>query len=161
MSYKVWNEETQTAENVTKGGNFIALTRAEYEARATAGTLNANVYYCITDDEQGAQAGIYSQAETICGTWIDGKPIYRRVFSSNSQSSIDLSSNNINKLLKIDYSWTRTDSNWRYFGTDNFENSNNKNLLYYDLTTKTINFIMSGYQISDVVIILEYTKTTD
>ena len=59
------------------------LTQAEYDALTDA-EKQADVVYAITDDAgSGGGSGeeIYSTEETRIGTWIDGKPLYRKVFS--------------------------------------------------------------------------------
>ena len=60
------------------------LTQAEYDA-LTDEEKQADVVYAITDDGgSGSSSGdsseeIYSTEEVRIGTWIDGKPLYRRV----------------------------------------------------------------------------------
>ena len=61
------------------------LTQAEYDA-LTDEEKQADVVYAITDDGGSGDSGnsseeIYSTEETRIGTWIDGKPLYRKVVS--------------------------------------------------------------------------------
>ena len=62
------------------------FTKAEYDALTDA-EKQADVVYAITDDggsgssSGGSSEEIYSTEETRIGTWIDGKPLYRKVFS--------------------------------------------------------------------------------
>lgn len=65
------------------------LTKAEYNA-LTNEEKQADVAYAITDDAGSSSGGsseeIYSTEETRIGTWIDGKPLYRRVFEVTTPS---------------------------------------------------------------------------
>lgn len=64
-----------------------AVSKAEYEALTDA-EKQAEVLYAVTDDAGGSGGGeVYSTEETRIGTWVDGKPIYRKVFSGTSGGS--------------------------------------------------------------------------
>lgn len=60
----------------------MTVTKAEYEA-LTEEQRQAEVLYAVTDDAGGSGGGsceeAYSTEETRIGTWIDGKPLYRKV----------------------------------------------------------------------------------
>lgn len=62
----------------------VPLTQAEYDA-LTDDEKNAEKLYLITDaaasgsDSGGSSEEVYSTEETRIGTWIDGKPLYRKV----------------------------------------------------------------------------------
>lgn len=64
----------------------VPLTQAEYDA-LTDDEKNAEKLYLITDaaasgsDSGGSSENVYSTEETRIGTWIDGKPLYRKVFT--------------------------------------------------------------------------------
>lgn len=69
------------------------VTKAEYDA-LTDEEKQADVAYAITDDagsssSAGSSEEIYSTEETRIGTWIDGKPLYRRVCTFTTDSSAD------------------------------------------------------------------------
>ena len=125
-----------------------AVTKAGFIPDAlTVKQLNSNLEKCAN----------YSLDETIIGTWIDGKPIYRKFLYTNQQipNSTDVSSLNIETIVKI----------------GGFVNSygNIVPIQYNDDTTrmaayysgqKTIVFLSNsdshvGYMF------IEYTKTTD
>lgn len=66
------------------------LTQAEYDA-LTDEEKQADVVYAITDDGGSGDSSseeIYSTEETRIGTWIDGKPLYRRVFRFTHPESV-------------------------------------------------------------------------
>ena len=106
---------------------------------------------------------IYSTNEVKTNKiWIDGKPIYRKVFSIGSVSTsldtiIDTGITTLNILVDVSgsfkrdgYDYLRYDISSKYWGEVSF-NANNGKL---SLRSDTINYD-SGY------IVLEYTKTND
>ena len=101
---------------------------------------------------------LYSTHEQVIGTWINGKPIYRKVIELGSvgkatQKLINVGDLNISLVIKqygmaqmdgADYHWAVSADCFVY-------NSNSSSISYYNATDATRN----------VYIILEYTKTTD
>lgn len=60
---------------------------------------------------------LYSERETIIGTWIDGKPLYRKVIVYNhpqneSESVIDSNINNLDMVVNI-YGMQHIANSWR------------------------------------------------
>lgn len=107
----------------------------------------------------------YSTNEERIGTWIDGKPIYRKVVAqgkSGSTISIDVSSLNIETFIKGGGIHTFNTSG-RY--TFPYANGGTTISVEYGSTTKkfSIYSIASGsaYAIYNVIAWIEYTKTTD
>lgn len=149
MSVGIWKQQTQEVQKITEGGNIISLTRTEYEELETK---NPNILYVITDDEQGAQEGVYSQSETICGTWIDGKPIYRRVFilqgdlyvPINNYTSTGITISNVSKYIRREV--ISAISNFFYWQGE---------------TTNITSAIDANTLQQGTEIVVEYTKTTD
>lgn len=101
----------------------------------------------------------YSTDETFTGQyWIDGKPIYRKVFDNGSYVSnldINVSSLNIDTLIKIDA-----------IGNDNTSGTGNKWLLG-ETSNRDIyirvsdNHLVTSGSLYKRYAILEYTKTTE
>jgi hypothetical protein len=112
-------------------------------------------------------------------TWIDGKPIYRKVInavtsSNNSDTTIDLSELNISECIKMDgyfvYGTQRTRINTIddnginasrrvYFAEFNTEDGG---VIYFSLKEIMTNTSLVNYlQNMNLTVILEYTKTTD
>lgn len=129
-----------------------------YDAEKQAGTLPSNCLIAITDDSEDNN---YSTEEKLTGKfWIDGKPLYRKVLVINSISSntdVDVSSLNIETLAIISG-----------FGFDS--GINEMTIPFYDGTTlwsmhyrSDVGKIhsVSSRAVTNVNIILEYTKTTD
>lgn len=131
-------------------------TQAEWDALTTAekktyGTVN------ITDDSDSTPE-YYSTAETKTNkVWIDGKPIYRRVFTG-------LSINLQEAWVSLGISTTDIDTLVSYTALANDSNTN-----YYDGIAGTLTLMRNGQQLYCFsrnggvlkTLILEYTKTTD
>lgn len=106
----------------------------------------------------------YSTEEQIIGTWIDGKPIYRKVIESSSTGEIKHGISNINFVVKVNASLIRNG------GIINVIPNGIPNSSYFlsiqDIT-KTNVVIEKGSEfkgdlaITKIFIIMEYTKTTD
>ena len=110
----------------------------------------------------------YSMDETVCGTWIDGRNIYRRVFHLdgpcyNQDASIPLSFNddiditiNLTGTAKAARNGTTIEISTQYQSTDNlfavYRNINSGNLLAS---------CACNYTITDINIIMEYIKKSD
>ena len=115
---------------------------------------------------------IYSTEETVCGTWIDGKPIYRKVISGtlaeqngNGLVFANVSELQIDRLINLhgnmfDYdrtaqlafpiSYNRTNG---LFGAINmFYGNETGNIFYHYLNNN------GEYSGSTAYVILEYTK---
>lgn len=111
----------------------------------------------------------YSKQERIIGTWIDGKPLYRRVYqSSEFLNRYYISMNNVDTIVDINGMVKRSDydiyckipyrtgeASWNTsFGNINIYNNRIETDLLYGSSFSTTNF-------SSIVITVEYTKTTD
>lgn len=108
---------------------------------------------------------IYSLEETVCGTWINGKPLYRKVINlgpggaAGTYSRHNLGITHINEIVRLD---------WRaqgIFGTEIWQGANGDEISFWveSLVNKTVDMHshvdMTGYP--NIVLIIEYTKTTD
>lgn len=70
-------------------------------------TVINNQYYGCCGNGAGAES-VYSTEETVCGKWIDGEPIYRKVISGkvaeksgNDLVFADISDLKINSLISL------------------------------------------------------------
>ena len=107
--------------------------------------------------------GIYSTEEKIVGTWIDGKPMYRKVLSGTITSGTNVVDSTINssvhRLVKVEGVTTYSDYTNQYSAP------------WYESSTNYINFSLnvSGFRIhagTDFAnriynLVIYYTKTTD
>lgn len=116
---------------------------------------------------------IYSTAETKIGTWIDGRPIYRRVFQFTTPTAgnemVIPASSSISMLVNL-YGFIANDSgnfsplNYVYWGV-----SGNTNTLveavttWYGLNGIRVKLTSSPNTLASKpgIVILEYTKTSD
>lgn len=68
----------------------VYLTQEEYDA-LTDEQKNENVIYATPgsggNSSSSSAVDVYSTEETRIGTWIDGKPLYRKVFQSKTPST--------------------------------------------------------------------------
>ena len=121
--------------------------------------VNNNDDDMITINTNLTNATTYSTTEEIVGTWIDGKPIYRKVYeigsmNANTERSINLSDISFDTIISI----------------EGFEKSNqfsyipiviyNVNYNWVFVEAQTLKFKVS-WAATNVYIILEYTKTPD
>lgn len=141
-------------------------TKAAHDAAVQAGTMPNNALVAITDDYPTDCSDAYSTNETkTYSTWIDGKPIYRKVVNlgslpSNTTNSVTHGISNIDKVIGFNAFGISSDTNTRisipYPTTDsgNIQAWVDKSSVYIR-TTVTSWAHYSGYAI------IEYTKTTD
>lgn len=116
-------------------------------------------------------AGVkYSTTEVKTGdVWIDGKPIYRRVFVQNGTwsdtvVSFDISSLNIDTIIKYDGSANgTTGGNPAQYPINRPSKAGTQFQLdtYYYNNARLDVTVGSGLNLSQIRLILEYTKTTD
>lgn len=148
------------AKNLVNGTNIIIEENGDNINMNLSSTYNTNLQQEINDSFK--ENNIYSTDETIIGTWIDGKPIYRKVIARNESitngTSITVSSLNIDEVIKIGSINQNQSSNFKFFGS------------YYDSSNEKINIhfnnnniqVWSGTGVNYTSTIwIEYTKTTD
>ena len=108
----------------------------------------------------------YSIDEQVVGTWIDGKPIYRKViyFGSLPNKATKSVAHNITNLdVIVDFYGLTCDSTNVYIPLPATNNISNAYTTYILIDATNIS-IRNGADMSDYVrtyITLEYTKTTD
>ena len=105
----------------------------------------------------------YSTTEEVVGTWIDGKPIYRKVVQGNITSkdqSLFVVNANVETMISI-RGYDSPDGIY-YFPFNYTQNGTTQKAIFYKKDTDTIEFRSNSYNSGEVfVVILEYTKTTD
>jgi hypothetical protein len=130
------------------------------------GTSQTNAYSEAYSNNTFASKNIenYSTTETKVGTWIDDKPLYRKVISFALQnSSVHLIQHNISNVdiifIKDFFGWKPSSGISRTldytYNTDTNYAQVNKTVFQYLITNKQDPGDAIGYAI------LEYTKTTD
>ena len=116
---------------------------------------------------------VYSTNETIVGTWIDGKPLYRKVVDLNCPTctrdgvyvdvSTDVSSLNIDYIMFKNINVFCTSYNC-FMSYDRIDVAVNTGAsVWYDITNKNIGVRSNSttYNGGSITAIIEYTKTTD
>lgn len=113
----------------------------------------------------GASAGeVYSTEEQRIGTWIDGKPLYRKVYTGTTGASGEVK--NIGVILNLDnlinlFGILKTSS--KNFVSLSFSQGGYYTTLGINADTNMV-YVLSNSQThlnSPVTVIAEYTKTTD
>lgn len=122
--------------------------------------IRNGITYC-GGSGSGNASNKYSTEEQIVGTWIDGKPLYQKTVIgsfTNDCSLIYIGKVAVKSItgvinvtsggsIAIGFSFNRTDS--LYTGAD------------YDFTTGNIEVFAKGWNISECIVTVQYTKTTD
>lgn len=102
----------------------------------------------------------FSLGEMLIGTWIDGKELYRSVYTiSSPQSSntdyIDLTSLNIDKVVNL-YGFYTTNSGT--FDIPFYDSSTNYCVMFYSPSKKIRGRFGAPTVVTDAKVIIEYTK---
>lgn len=155
--------------NVAFGGIYDELEN-EYQAQFKKPTnfysgVYKNGVEIATLNDIPSPLDIYSTEEKIIGTWIDGKPIYRKSLNyvtSSTNFTADISSLNIDKIF-IDFSHSYFEQGDFSLPLGIYGSSTDWNRPFYNKNTKTLYFQFgSVYTMSkDIWITINYTKTTD
>jgi len=161
LSVNVYDKTTGTLTALASSGQRTWVgTEIQYKAAQQAGTLPNNAIICITDDE--VDTSHYSENETFTGMyWIDGKPIYRKVFKSSGTTTISNAFTNLGEIISLTGVVYRTDGNIIHAITGADESNLYGCYVYYKKDTNTINFQARNISVSYVLLIIEYTKTDD
>ena len=132
-----------------------------YSARPT----NTSVLYVIATKDIYVEGKVnYSTEERVIGTWIDGKPLYQKVVSkhySSYQSNIEVELN-----MDSNYLLHYADVTHSYSNGKGYEHSRYGSGSYYwgwyIVNNKAyINNLINNITDYDVVVFLQYTKSTD
>ena len=124
---------------------------------ASTNELNAKAYIVASSTEVIGDE-IYSEEETIIGTWINGKPIYRRTFQGTTADTILSQDTNFETLI----------NQYGYFVIAGYQvlfpcvHSNNQ--LYFrinETTHQLLLYAVGGYVNMPYAATVEYTKTID
>ncbi len=114
-------------------------------------------------EEKQRNISNYSMEEQKIGTWIDGKPLYRKVFKLevlNVSISTNVTSLSIDTLTSLKSFYNYVDANLIYKRPPYFSSSNDYFAIFYrqNIIETRLGCVKSD---GNILIILEYTKTTD
>ena len=102
----------------------------------------------------------YSTTETKIGTWIDGKPIYRRVFTGRGRNVDIVKINNLGQVLSMRGVIYSIYNQWWNIPNYHSETAYHTSL-YYDSNGLHLSTGANFNSNSPYIVILEYTKSTD
>lgn len=165
MSVNKVDKTTGELVTLANGTRMWIGTKTAHDLAVQQGTMPNNCMVCITDDAAGEDAWKYSTEETNTGkTWIDGKPIYRRVIVESSdkgtQKNVDISAWSIDTCVKFEGSCS---GSLYMIPINTYRNDVTVMSLVRTDGSRLILFA-DGELIGSTVpwkIIIEYTKTTD
>ena len=111
----------------------------------------------------------FSLQEQVIGTWIDGKPIYRKVFSNitipnDTASNIPHGISNFDQLIDLKAKWYDTvDNHWRVNPRYSSSGSNTSIAFMCNNTNLIVQGIGTNWstRTNNCTVVLEYTKTTN
>ena len=138
-----------TTYDIVSGDNLPVGTEVDIDDNATIPTGWEEI------DDAG---DVYSTTETRIGTWIDGKPIYRRIFTGTKTGSRPVISNQVLNVDTVIKQYGQlTNNNWKYVLTTSSNGVGYKieDSTFYIYSEDSTNTTWS------YVTIYEYTKTTD
>lgn len=146
------------------GNNDFGWTGTETTATYfTSRPTNTSVLYCIKYKADKKSANIipqheYSIEEKVIGTWIDGKPIYEKVFEIGSKSSAyTFTIENLDKI--IDYTGNCIISDYSRI-IPFVQSQYNNYVIINDYKDGVVN-LATNLTYTDCVLVIQYTKTTD
>lgn len=178
MSKFIWQNGSQIEPaKVQIGDTSYEVTPAQYEGETplSAANLNTMVDNTYSDlqeyaDNSPIKNNVYSTEEKVIGTWIDGKPLYRKVItiaknmlSSGTSTVILHNISNLDKFISLRGFLVRTDN--MQFDFPHITVSNHDWDIYFGDNNATKISIWCGQSLYAIFgqgfVILEYTKTTD
>lgn len=142
--------------------NLFGLNKKISASEIAFKDINNSVF---TLDQYLINMGTYSTTEKRIGTWIDGKPIYRKVIIGNLNGTYTENGKTftwikigttIDRLIKLDLDFDANDE-YKYITSTNYDltvSIRYKNQIQIGVTSNVSNG-------QEIIFILEYTKTTD
>ena len=127
----------------------------------------ADVYlYVILENVSGgnnAASNAYSTEETVIGTWIDGKPIYRRTFMGigpSTNNTVCLDASGVVDVLVNHYGYFDDMESWHNYLPFVYQTTHR---IHCTLSKpdNILGLLCQGYLNYPFVVTCEYTKTTD
>ena len=158
------------------GGTIYDVTPEQYEGTTPLSASNMNA---IQDNAEEAIKEVattleqlttdvenkhtYSTEEQVIGTWIDGKPIYRKVIPGLTKNgSIEHNISNLDYVINIKGICKKTNGNFEPIPRLTTGTVSQYGIGIGDISSTSIYFEKgSSVSISESYIIIEYTKTTD
>lgn len=122
------------------------------------GTSNENGY----TQEYINNLETYSTDEIRIGTWIDGKPLYRKVIeSTNISSDMRLNISDLDLIINVYGTAIRNPGSYYNLPRLNKSNINGQIGFYYTNNELHIEIGTDVTNVTKIIVVIEYTKTTD
>ncbi len=164
--YYAGNEEEQITERIPVFDDiqqsFIG-TKAQWEQLSTAEKKTYSIAN-LTDDDPGATPDYYSTNEIKTNkVWIDGKPIYRKVFyrDNTGYNNPEFNYGTISNFGQLVQAETITVSNQNQNQEQEFSSYRRCRISISGTTATFKNEPQLSYNVNEYYLIAEYTKTTD
>lgn len=151
------------AKNLVNGTNVVIEENGDNINMNLSSTYNTNLQQEINDSFK--ENNIYSTTETVIGTWVNNKPIYRKTVNTGALPSIggkiiDHNISNIDYVTKIiGTTYRNTDNIFLPLPHATYDNTAIS--CYCDKTSITIIVYTDRSAFQESYVTLEYTKTTD
>lgn len=167
MSVNKVNKTTGELITLANGTRMWIGTQSAHDAAVAAGTMPNNCMVCITDDAAGDDAWKYSTEETNTGkTWIDGKPIYRKVIDvgilpDTATKEVAHGISNLERVVQLYGTFINSPNKWApipWVSTGG--TGNNISCEVNSTYVRVVTGVNRSVDYSCYVVI-EYTKTTD
>ena len=167
---KITNVDKSYGDELTSAQAYVDVVRSisttpGYDSHLIR-PVNSAVTYCIKATKSFSANPMYSTEETRIGTWIDGKPLYRKVFVGpfagvNVSTVVGTETPDVDAVTYLSAITRLTNGYWTPFpyctsttiwAVCQFDDTTHK---VYILTN---NPVFVGH---DVYVVMHYTKTTD
>lgn len=106
----------------------------------------------------------YSTEETRIGTWIDGKPLYRRIIIPENITSSGMIATipNVDTVFSLTGTCYSSSSNTSVVNIPYLNSGTSQSgcIIYYDFNYEAVMVTING-TVTVLTVIFEYTKTTD
>lgn len=164
-------------DGLTKEGDTLSVatpvrgivTQAEFDA-LTEEQRSKGLY--VISGGGGESAGeVYSTEETRIGTWIDGKPLYRIVFSATTPSGLEpvpvlnLDDHGIDKVIKIEGFLNSKGGSTQFICSSGFIPASEYTWIFRATVNSSKQIILqvttNDLMESPATLMIEYTKTAD
>lgn len=105
--------------------------------------------------------GNHTTTETRIGTWVDGKPLYRKVYvfdgswAANTSGSFSVADLNIDTCVTL--RGNMSSDSYKHIGFDFY----NSSFDYIYMSSSSVVYWKIGWASTKNIVIVEYTKTTD
>lgn len=158
-------KEDNTMINIPSGVSYLRMS-GRIENESTAKIYIPPAIYVDNEEIYNQNIMNYSTGEIKIGTWIDGKPLYRKTVScgalpNNTSKTINTNINNISRVVRIyGYSFNGTST---FFPLPH-SNPNPVSLSFYKENNTngiTIQTTIDRSSFTETYVSIEYTKTTD